>query len=862
MITVVSRSWTVWALLTLLALLVAVGGTAVAAAPADSAPPAAPTPPPTSPVPTEEAVAELSLAEQQYRQAVALRDLQDATQKELRHAVRLLYSAAGIQHLSMARPQQAQQAQQAAAADGAGAQQGDKGKAAAPEFLTAASVRLELRNDTVPHLGALKELIYVYREGDGVPVNPAIAHRLLRLLAELGHPEAQADIGFHLAQGIEPVAPNSRDQLFRLVTPDIPAALVHYTFAAQSGDPVAQMSLGYRHLHGIDVPRSCQTAALYYAPVAEKVTQSAQLRDGLPEIEPVELSHKTAHSRRGPSSEQEMLHYQWFADFGNVEAAREAARLLAHGTAADHEQAFKYLLQAADAGDSDAMAHLGNMYANGQGVAQDNATALIWFRSAADMGNPAGYLGMGYMHMAGHGVAKDYSKAINYLSAAAGQQGGYGRMSGRLRDVRASAQFFLGQMHLKGWGTPAAVKQAAHHWEAAAKLGHLLAAYNLAMLLLGGQTGKGAGACAAAVALLKGVAERGFPAQQEANDDFQAGDYEWALLNYLKAAEMGVEAGQSNAAWMLTEGYGYEGGAEAGRAALALYKRSAVQGNHGALLRIGDSYWYGKGVRRDWRRAAQMYHEAGRHASAQALFNQGFMHQFGAGLDRDLHLAKRYYDDALKRHPDAELPVRLALRYLRLQQWWEGVQHRLPAKWAAAVTATLFTVSERGPAMHGPTQHVSPARGHAAALWSARLRRIVTFDFLFDSLDAFFDSRGSGDSNVDLTVAMTLLLVLALVLWRRRTLRQNQARQFVQAGVPAVVPQWLQEQQRQQQQQQAAAAAQPAAAAVAAAPPPLAQAGRADAAAASSSGSTAPGGSGGAELQHANGEGQGSGGAS
>lgn len=199
-----------------------------------------------------------------------------------------------------------------------------------------------------------------------------------------------------------------------------------------------------------------------------------------------------------------------------------------------------------------------------------------------------------------------------------------------------------GQMHLKGWGTPAAVKQAAQQWEAASKLGHLLAAYNLAMLHLGGQTGGGAGACAAAVGLLKGVAERGFPAQQvgrrwpqprglqapvrllggnkrsqpsvllvlnscgpgalswglhqllsahsflppppphphpqEANDDFQAGDYEWALLNYLKAAEMGVEAGQSNAAWMLTEGYGYEGGEPGGRGIVAEGPGQAVDG--------------------------------------------------------------------------------------------------------------------------------------------------------------------------------------------------------------------------------------------------------------------------------------------
>jgi TPR repeat protein len=45
----------------------------------------------------------------------------------------------------------------------------------------------------------------------------------------------------------------------RLVPPDVPAALVHYMFAANAGDPVAQMTLGYRHLLGIDVPKSCQT---------------------------------------------------------------------------------------------------------------------------------------------------------------------------------------------------------------------------------------------------------------------------------------------------------------------------------------------------------------------------------------------------------------------------------------------------------------------------------------------------------------------------------------------------------------------------------------------------------------------------
>jgi hypothetical protein len=77
--------------------------------------------------------------------------MQDATIKELKQAVKLLYAAAGIQHLSLERSSNSSSA----------------AAAGQPEFLTAASVRLVLHNDTVPHQGALKELIYVYREGEG-----------------------------------------------------------------------------------------------------------------------------------------------------------------------------------------------------------------------------------------------------------------------------------------------------------------------------------------------------------------------------------------------------------------------------------------------------------------------------------------------------------------------------------------------------------------------------------------------------------------------------------------------------------------------------------------------------------------------
>lgn len=47
------------------------------------------------------------------------------------------------------------------------------------------------------------------------------------------------------------------------------------------------------------------------------------------------------------------------------------------------------------------MAHLGHIYANGEGVPQDNATAVAWFKRAADRGHPSGALALGYMHLTG-----------------------------------------------------------------------------------------------------------------------------------------------------------------------------------------------------------------------------------------------------------------------------------------------------------------------------------------------------------------------------------------------------------------------------------------------------------------------------
>ena len=190
-----------------------------------------------------------SKAEQLLQKAISIRDNPNPSEKELTRAVEYLYASAGIEHLSLARPSPTKSRSTSTSVKKDSEAKTLPTGISDGKYLTADNVKIQWSNGTIKHIPAVKELIYVFREGDGVAMNPAIAHRLLQELAATGDAEAQADLGFYIAQGIEPLAPNSENLIFRLRKPDVPAALVHYYFAARAGDPIAQMSLAYRYLH-------------------------------------------------------------------------------------------------------------------------------------------------------------------------------------------------------------------------------------------------------------------------------------------------------------------------------------------------------------------------------------------------------------------------------------------------------------------------------------------------------------------------------------------------------------------------------------------------------------------------------------
>ncbi|KDD77023.1 hypothetical protein H632_c38p4, partial [Helicosporidium sp. ATCC 50920] len=129
--------------------------------------------------------AALSKAHELYDAAVALRDRPRGSGRDAKRAFQLLFAAAGIERIDVRGPPP-------------------------PEQGTSDDVEVVFAPEARPLREALKELIFMYREGDGTAVNPGVAHALLLTLASMGDPEAQADAAAYLALGVEPLLPPGR----------------------------------------------------------------------------------------------------------------------------------------------------------------------------------------------------------------------------------------------------------------------------------------------------------------------------------------------------------------------------------------------------------------------------------------------------------------------------------------------------------------------------------------------------------------------------------------------------------------------------------------------------------------------------
>jgi TPR repeat protein len=136
----------------------------------------------------------------------------------------------------------------------------------------------------------------------------------------------------------------------------------------------------------------------------------------------------------------------------------------------DISSAFRSLKLAADAGDSDAQANLGYLYARGQGVERNQQEAMRLYQLSAKQGNAAGMNAMAFKYRYGTGVEIDLTRAVYWFCRAAA--------SGDPRGLNN-----LGIMYNEGQGVDRDMAEARNLWRQSAERGDANAMFNLSKSL-------------------------------------------------------------------------------------------------------------------------------------------------------------------------------------------------------------------------------------------------------------------------------------------------------------------------------------------------------------------------------------------
>lgn len=134
---------------------------------------------------------------------------------------------------------------------------------------------------------------------------------------------------------------------------------------------------------------------------------------------------KTAIEQKTQIDPEDMAVLREYAEAGNTDAMVMLARCC-YSMNENLEEAFSFMLRAAEAGNTEGMKYAGLFYMNGTGTPQDPGKAFQWFIRAADTedADAMAYVAMCYED--GTGVEKDESKAFEYYAKSAMEENEYG----------------------------------------------------------------------------------------------------------------------------------------------------------------------------------------------------------------------------------------------------------------------------------------------------------------------------------------------------------------------------------------------------------------------------------------------------
>ncbi|KAI9344645.1 hypothetical protein BDR26DRAFT_857347 [Obelidium mucronatum] len=450
---------------------------------------------------------------------------------------------------------------------------------------------------------------------------------------------------------------------------DYAKALLYLSFAALGNDMLAHQTLGYWHSVGIATPKSCEDAVWHYQTVADQTIEKfksgppggltlPRSKIRLPESEGgiygQGASGAGAPSKNLPQTAESQKNvrdiFEISAQEGDHAVQLELGSIYYTGTRhtkQNHKKALKYFLSAAKSfvgkkpqGEmSSALKHrvsiasmaagyLGTMYWRGEGVLNgkpDEVTARQWFERGEELGNGMSLNGLGMMALQGAaGFEVNTQKALQYFTDA-------------IQKDYADAYVNLAELTLQT-GNPDALASALKFYNAAAQKppASPLTLYRLAEFHSKGLGGTPKN-CQVALGFYKSLIEKADWHDHEdtltrAFEHYERDtpqDLDSALLLYMFAAERGVEVAQTNAAWLIDNGFAgvpvqteeeeapAEPAPEASsekndpvvggelsihandmyEVALVLWNRAANQGNVDARVKMGDYHYYGLGLK-------------------------------------------------------------------------------------------------------------------------------------------------------------------------------------------------------------------------------------------------------------------------
>ena len=405
---------------------------------------------------------------------------------------------------------------------------------------------------------------------------------------------------------------------------------------AESGHSAAQFHLGRMYESADGVVQNLADAVHWYRCAAEQGHALSQARLGLIYfIEPpaaAGIAFDDAPAASGHASAQAGEEDATAGGLGRTLAAS-----FPHGFAVQQDlaEAAKWNQRAADAGVADAQSRIAHQLASGQGVPRDIQRAEHYFRAAAAQDDPTGQAGLGILLAGGYGndgVALDDAAATAWLqlASAAGN---------------SAAQYWLGQLRLRGDAERGDAKPAMKLLRRAAMQGQTVAMYHLGLAFWRGDAG--APDPYTAETWLRRASSRGDLGAMRSLGQLlleRPDDDGVEAASWLRQA---ADAGDQRAAALLAELYLRGRGAPRDLVEAARWlAKAGTEARPEAYSALAGFYAKGVGVAQNYASAAQWLRVAAERGSVAAQYNLGSLHRQGKGVSQDPVEARQWYQKA------------------------------------------------------------------------------------------------------------------------------------------------------------------------------------------------------------------------